>query len=192
MAARHYSIVVRARTEASASTVFALLKDGATWPHWTMFNAFRLERLGRDEPFGVGAVRVFITSVSKAREEIVELVPNQRLSYVLLSGEVNGRWDWGGRGSGRDNASVDGDLRSLLTLNPSFRLMVAHGYADMVTPYSVSRYVLDHLPDFPNPGRAQLKVYRGGHMFYIDPGSLRDFTADARAFYLTEPALLTP
>ena len=57
----------------------------------------------------------------------------------------------------------------------------------MVTPYAVSRYVLDHLPDLPNPARAQLKVYRGGHMFYIDPGSRRDFTADARAFYHAEP-----
>jgi hypothetical protein len=86
MAARRYSIVAQAHTEAPASTVFALLKDGTTWPHWTMFSAFRLERPGRDEPFGVGAIRVFITAVSKAREEIVELVPNQRLSYVLLSG----------------------------------------------------------------------------------------------------------
>ena len=43
-----------------------------------------------------------------------------------------------------------------------------HGYTDMVTPYAVSRYVLDHLPDFAEPARAQLKVYRGGHMFYID------------------------
>jgi hypothetical protein len=86
VAATSYSIVARARTEAPASTVFALLKHGATWPHWTMFSTFQLERPGRDEPFGVGAVRVFKTSVSKAREEIVELVPGRRLSYVLLSG----------------------------------------------------------------------------------------------------------
>ena len=62
-----------------------------------------------------------------------------------------------------------------------------HGYTDMVTPYSVSRYVLDHLPDFPNPSRAQLKVYRGGHMFYIDDESRRSFTTDARSFYGVEP-----
>jgi carboxypeptidase C (cathepsin A) len=57
----------------------------------------------------------------------------------------------------------------------------------MVTPYMVSRYVLDHLPDVGNPARAQLRLYRGGHMFYLDPGSRRDFTADARAFYQAEP-----
>jgi carboxypeptidase C (cathepsin A) len=108
------------------------------------------------------------------------------MTYVLLSGEANRNWDWG-RGSGRDNASVDGDLRTLLSIDRSFRLVVAHGYTDMVTPYMVSRYVLDHLPEFPNPARAQLKVYRGGHMFYIDADSRRAFTADARAFYEAEP-----
>jgi len=108
------------------------------------------------------------------------------MTYVLLSGEANGRWEWG-RGGGRESASIDGDLRSLLTLDRSFRLLVAHGYTDMVTPYAVSRYVLDHLPDFPNPARAQLRVYRGGHMFYIDAGSRRAFTADARSFYEAEP-----
>jgi hypothetical protein len=51
-----------------------------------MFDRFELERPGRDEPFGVGAIRVFITKVSRAREEIVELVPERRLSYVSLSG----------------------------------------------------------------------------------------------------------
>ncbi|MPZ41735.1 MAG: carboxypeptidase [Rhizobiales bacterium] len=107
------------------------------------------------------------------------------MTYVLLSGEANDHWDWGRRG-GRDNASVDDDLRTLLSLDPSFRLMVVHGYTDMVTPYSVSRYLLDHLPDFPNPSRAQLKVYRGGHMFYIDDESRTKFTRDARSFYTAE------
>jgi Polyketide cyclase / dehydrase and lipid transport len=51
-----------------------------------MFDAFELERPGHAEPMGVGAIRVFVTRVSKAREEIVELIPDRRLSYVLLSG----------------------------------------------------------------------------------------------------------
>ncbi len=109
------------------------------------------------------------------------------LTYVLLSREANSRWDWGSRGSNRDNASVDEDLRALFSLDPAFRLLVVHGYADMVTPYAVSRYVLDHLPDFANPTRAQLKIYRGGHMFYIDDESRLKFTNDARSFYAAEP-----
>ncbi|MCP6462392.1 hypothetical protein NL471_26785, partial [Klebsiella pneumoniae] len=62
------------------------------------------------------------------------------MTYVLLSNEANRRWDWG-HGESRDGASVDDDLRTLFSLDPSFRLLVTHGYADMVTPYSVSRYV---------------------------------------------------
>jgi carboxypeptidase C (cathepsin A) len=80
-------------------------------------------------------------------------------------------------------ASSSEDIRELLALNPSFRLMIAHGYSDMVTPYAASRYVLDHLPPIGDPSRTQLSLYRGGHMFYIDPESRKAFTADAKKFY---------
>jgi carboxypeptidase C (cathepsin A) len=100
------------------------------------------------------------------------------MTYNLLASEVSGRWDWE---QGRGQASVTDDLRVLLALTPSFRLMIAHGYSDMVTPYAISRYVLDHLPTFE--GRATLKLYRGGRMFYLDPSSRKAFTADARPIY---------
>ena len=61
--------------------------------------------------------------------------------------------------------------------------MIAHGYSDMVTPYADSRYVLEHLPPFDGEERAELKLYRGGHMFYLDPDSRKAFTADARTIY---------
>ncbi len=54
----------------------------------------------------------------------------------------------------------------------------------MVTPYAVTRYVLDHLPAAETEERAQLRLYRGGHMFYIDPDSRKTFTADARTMYV--------
>ena len=98
----------------------------------------------------------------------------------LLAGDVTGHWDWQG---GRIQASVDDDLRVLLAYGPSFRLMVAHGYSDMVTPYAMTRYILDHMPAFDPPGRVQLKLYRGGHMLYLDPESRKAFSTDAAAFY---------
>jgi carboxypeptidase C (cathepsin A) len=101
------------------------------------------------------------------------------MSYNLLAGDISGKWDWE---AGHGQASVNDDLRVLLALTPSFRLVIAHGYSDMVTPYAVSRYVLDHLPPFE--GRAALKLYRGGHMFYLDPNSRKAFGADARAVYV--------
>ncbi|HEX4181688.1 MAG TPA: SRPBCC family protein [Caulobacteraceae bacterium] len=80
------AIDAAACSRASPEQVFALLKDGSTWPLWAGFDRFELERPGEGEPFGVGAIRVFSTKVTCAREQVVELIPARRLSYVLLSG----------------------------------------------------------------------------------------------------------
>jgi len=108
-----------------------------------------------------------------------ELGFTTEMTYALLARDV--QWDWGG--GGRLQAGVEDDLRTLLAYGPSFRLLIAHGYSDMITPYAMSRYVLDRLPDFDPPGRVQLKLYRGGHMLYLDPGSRKAFSADAAAFF---------
>jgi carboxypeptidase C (cathepsin A) len=104
------------------------------------------------------------------------------ITYALLASDITRKWGWRENG-GRGQPSVADDLRVLLALTPSFRLMIAHGYSDMITPYAVSRYVLDHLPPVEGEERTQLKLYRGGHMFYLDPASRRAFTADARTMY---------
>jgi len=105
------------------------------------------------------------------------------MTYTLLAHDVSSNWDWGNR---REPPGVSDDLRELLAFSPSFRLLVAHGRTDLVTPYGVSRYVIDHIPDIGGPGRADLKLYRGGHMFYLDPQSRRSFAADAKSFYEAE------
>lgn len=104
------------------------------------------------------------------------------ITYALLAGEVSGSWDWGrgGRGGGQ---GVSDDIREMLAINPSFRLLVAHGSSDLITPHMVSRYILDHIPRIGGPDRVQLKVYSGGHMFYLADPSRIGFTQDARAFF---------
>src|SRR5499433_2804564 len=111
-----------------------------------------------------------------------ELGFKTEMSFILLATDIAGKWDWGEH-SGRGSASVSEDLRELLAFIPSFRLLVAHGYSDMVTPYAASRYVLDHLPPIGDPSRTQLLLYRGGHMFYTDADSRKGFSADAKTFY---------
>jgi carboxypeptidase C (cathepsin A) len=111
-----------------------------------------------------------------------ELGFKTEMTYILLASDVAGKWDWG-EGSTRVSAGVSDDLRELLAFNPSFRLLIAHGYSDMVTPYAVSRYVLDHLPPLGDPSRTRLARYRGGHMFYIDAKSRDAFSSDAQTFY---------
>jgi carboxypeptidase C (cathepsin A) len=109
-----------------------------------------------------------------------ELGFKTEMTYELLSHEVNNKWNWGGR---RSSPDASGDLRELLALTPSFKLVVAHGYTDLIVPYAVNRYVLDHIPPIGAPGRVTLKLYRGGHMFYTNAASRIAFTADAKAFY---------
>lgn len=108
-----------------------------------------------------------------------ELGFRTEMTYILLAHDISSKWEWGDR---RSPPGVSDDLRTLLALNPSFRLLVAHGYTDLVTPYGVSRYVLDQIPDIGGAGRAQLKLYRGGHMYYFNEDSRRAFSTDARNF----------
>jgi carboxypeptidase C (cathepsin A) len=122
------------------------------------------------------------TFVAYARDE---LGFKTDMTYTLLAHDVSAKWDWGDR---REPPGVSDDLRELLALTPSFKLLVAHGRTDLVTPYGISRYVLEHLPDLltkdsGTPDRTQFKLYRGGHMFYFNPDARRAFAADARAFY---------
>ena len=132
------------------------------------------------DPILDGVVRAYGSAfVAYARDE---LGFKTDITYNLLASDISGKWDWEGSAS-HGQPSVADDLRVLLALTPSFHLMIAHGYSDMVTPYAVSRYILDHLPPVDGEERTQLKLYRGGHMFYLDPDSRKAFTADARTMY---------
>ena len=130
------------------------------------------------DPILDGMVRSYGSAfVAYARNE---LGFKTEMTYNLLNEEISGKWKWGQRPG---ETSVADDLRVLLELTPTFHLMIAHGYSDMVTPFSVTRYVLDHLPPSEADGRTQLRLYRGGHMFYLDPASRKAFTADAGTMY---------
>jgi carboxypeptidase C (cathepsin A) len=132
------------------------------------------------DPFLDGFIRAYGSAfVAYARDE---LGFKTEMTYTLLAPDISGKWDWHD-GGGRGQASASEDLRELLALVPSFRLMIAQGYSDMVTPYADSRYVLNHIPASVDGERAELRLYRGGHMFYVDAPSRKAFTADARTMY---------
>jgi carboxypeptidase C (cathepsin A) len=132
------------------------------------------------DPFLDGFIRAYGGAFAVYARD--ELGFKTDMTYNLLASDVSGKWDWED-GSGRSPPSAGEDLRDLLALTPSFRLLIAHGYSDMVTPYAVSGYVLNHLPASVEGERAELRLYRGGHMFYVDPQSRKAFTADARTMY---------
>jgi len=74
-----------ATTTADPATVYALLRDGASWPSWSPIESFELERPGADEREGVGAVRVFRGGRVTGRDTIAELVPDRRFAYTHTS-----------------------------------------------------------------------------------------------------------
>ncbi|MFI9381327.1 SRPBCC family protein [Kutzneria sp. NPDC052558] len=76
----------RGHTTASPATVHALLRDGSTWPSWSRIEKFDLERAGAGGGESVGAIRNFRTGRYLMREQVVEIVPDRRFSYALLSG----------------------------------------------------------------------------------------------------------
>src|SRR3954469_143018 len=76
----------RGHSDAEPATVYALLRDGSTWPAWGTVERFALEQPGTPAPESVGAIRNFFTGRYKMRERVAELVPDKRFSYELLDG----------------------------------------------------------------------------------------------------------
>jgi hypothetical protein len=74
------------RSAAGPSAVYALAKRSSGYPDWSVIGSFKLVRPGRDEEDGVGQLRIFQTGALKLLEEVVELVPDRRVSYTLLKG----------------------------------------------------------------------------------------------------------
>ena len=102
--------------------------------------------------------------------------PTARPGGVLRT--VSRNWD---SGTG-ENESVT-DLRQAVALDPKLKVLIVHGYDDLSCPYFASMLIVDQTPVMGDPMRAQLKLYRGGHMLYLDPDSRHAFSTDVKAFY---------
>ena len=95
--------------------------------------------------------------------------------YEILNEDVTRKWDWGD-----GHAEVIGDLKQDLALDPHFRVLIAHGLTDEVTPYFASQLLIDQIPPMGNPDRLRLSVYGGGHMVYALDQSRAALRADAQ------------
>lgn len=105
--------------------------------------------------------------------------------YENLSGRVNHNWIWGNSPSPPESAS---ELSEQLALDKRLRVLVVHGFTDLVTPYFASELVLDQLPAFGDRPRVTSIVYPGGHMFYSRDRSRKSFREDA--FNLVERIII--
>jgi carboxypeptidase C (cathepsin A) len=69
-------------------------------------------------------------------------------------------------------------LKATLALDARLRVLVVHGYTDLVTPYFASTLVLDQLPAYGDARRLVQVTYPGGHMFYSRDASRAAFRED--------------
>jgi carboxypeptidase C (cathepsin A) len=97
--------------------------------------------------------------------------------YEILNETVARSWEWG---SARERPEALSDLKKAMALDPSLRVLVAHGVTDQVTPYFASKLLLDQVPPMGSPDRLRLKVYGGGHMLYFEDKSRAELREDAR------------
>jgi carboxypeptidase C (cathepsin A) len=86
-------------------------------------------------------------------------------------------WTW----SGQESATA---LRNALVNDPTFRVLVVHGYADLVTPYFRTKLTLSQMPTVgPDESRVRLEVYGGGHMHYSRDDSRAQFRKHAMRLF---------
>jgi carboxypeptidase C (cathepsin A) len=105
------------------------------------------------------------------------------LPYLLLNREISEHWDYGTSATRQGFAGALNELQKARTQRPQFAVLIVHGYTDLVTPYSISRYLIDQLAPIETARPIELRVYRGGHMMYLRPASRQAFAQDVRDFY---------
>jgi hypothetical protein len=66
---RFIDVKVETTSAADPTAVLDLLKNGATWPDWTIFTSYEIGQTGKEDPQGVGSVRVFKTLFCSTRKD---------------------------------------------------------------------------------------------------------------------------
>jgi carboxypeptidase C (cathepsin A) len=103
--------------------------------------------------------------------------------YEVMNPDVLQAWDWAEAGLG-DLPGVGHRLRRALSLNPKLKVLIAHGYFDLATPYFASKYVVERLElDAAVSPHLRLSVYPGGHMFYTKASARDALYTDVKAMY---------
>jgi carboxypeptidase C (cathepsin A) len=113
--------------------------------------------------------------------------------YRVLPHEVSREWNWDAAREGEGGLGLPlSALESTLLARPETRMLIVNGRYDLVTPYLASRWLIDQLA-VPAEVRAaiRLRVYDGGHMMYMRPGSRAALAADAAELFAPEGTTAT-
>ena len=137
------------------------------------------------DPILDGAVSVLAPAME--RYAAGELGFKTGLAYRLLNREVSAHWDYGQRPGRQGYAGSLDSLQEARVHNPALKVFIAHGYTDLVTPFAMSRYLMSQLRPIDGAAPVEIRVYRGGHMMYLRPGSRAQLSSDARGIYAAAP-----
>jgi carboxypeptidase C (cathepsin A) len=127
--------------------------------------------------------RVFASGINHLLRAEIGIESERR--YELLSMDVNRDWK-------RDEqhhaftgpAGATDDLRFAMSMSPDMKVVITHGYYDMVTPYFSSERLVEQMKLLPQQReKLFIRHFDGGHMFYTWDKSRRAFRDWARSLY---------
>lgn len=131
------SLRVTGHTEAPPEVVWPLVGEAARWKEWAGLTTAELERPGRPDPDGVGAVRRFLVGPAGSREEVLAWEPPRHLAYTILRGFPVRDY--------RADVVIDADDRggSVVTWSASFddKVPVGGALVRMVLEAVIGRFV---------------------------------------------------
>jgi carboxypeptidase C (cathepsin A) len=105
------------------------------------------------------------------------------VEFKLLNRKISGRWDYGTSETKQGFAGALDDVQDARAANRNLEVLIASGYTDLITPYSVPAYLVEQLPPLKGAKPIEVRNYAGGHMLYLRAPSRRDLKQDARAMY---------
>jgi carboxypeptidase C (cathepsin A) len=135
------------------------------------------------DPTFAGIDRIFASGINHVLRSEIGIDSERR--YELLSLAVNRAWKRDEQRHALEGpAGATDDLRFAMSMNPNMKVLIAHGYYDMVTPYFSSERLVEQMKLLPDQ-RAMLFIrhFGGGHMFYTWDESRRAFRDWAQSFY---------
>ena len=104
-------------------------------------------------------------------------------SFELLNRKISASWDFGTSPTKQGYAGVLDDIQNARAANRNLEVLIASGYTDLITPYSVPAYLVGQLPPLKGASPIEVRNYAGGHMLYLRPPSRRALKKDAEAMY---------
>ncbi len=115
-----------------------------------------------------------------------ELGFHTTLDYRLLNRQISGHWDFGIKPGRQGYAGSLDELEQARERNLSLKLLIVHGYTDLVTPYEMSIYLINQLRPIEGAAPIDIRVLRGGHMMYLRPASRAELEKDAQELYAVD------